>query len=90
LIQITAVLCVMSFILHLNNAPVAQPFGRSLAFLATPLVLFGVFRYVQLLIVEDSGGDPSQLLLRDRALVLSGLLIVLSVPVALLVSRSGG
>jgi decaprenyl-phosphate phosphoribosyltransferase len=89
LIMITAVLCVMSFILHLNSAPVAQPFGHSLAFLATPLILFGVFRYVQLLIVEDSGGDPSRLLFRDRALVLSGLLIALCVPVALLVSGAG-
>jgi decaprenyl-phosphate phosphoribosyltransferase len=89
LILITAVLCVMSFILHLNNAPVAQPFGHSLAFLATPLVLFGVFRYVQLLIVEESGGDPSRLLFHDRVLLLSGLLMALCVPVALLVSGSG-
>jgi 4-hydroxybenzoate polyprenyltransferase len=84
LILIAAVLSVLSFIFHLRSAAVVQPFGYTMAFLATPLVLFGLFRYLQLLIVENAGGDPSRILFRDRALRYTGLLIAACVPGALL------
>ncbi len=47
--------------------------------LTIPFVLYGIFRYLYLIHVKQKGGDPSELLLRDRPLVIVIVLWGLSV-----------
>jgi hypothetical protein len=42
--------------------------------LTIPFVLYGIFRYLYLLQVEQSGGAPEELLLSDRPLQISIIL----------------
>jgi hypothetical protein len=39
-----------------------------------PLALFGLFRYLQLVLVHENGDNPVRLLVRDPALVINSLL----------------
>ena len=48
--------------------------------LTIPFVIYGVFRYLYLIHVEDAGGAPEELILKDRpllaTLILWGMLSV--------------
>ena len=46
--------------------------------LTLPFVLYGIFRYLYLLYRRQLGGNPSDLLLNDRALLLNTVLWMLS------------
>ena len=55
--------------------------------LTIPFVLYGVFRYLYLVYVEDGGGAPEDLLLRDRPLLVNTGLWLASSATILLFSR---
>ena len=60
-------------------------------FVATiPIVVFGVFRYLFLIYHENDGGDPADILLRDRAMQVDILLWGGTVFVLLLIALSQG
>jgi hypothetical protein len=42
--------------------------------LTIPFVLYGIFRYLHLIHVENAGGSPDELILTDRPLLLTLLL----------------
>jgi hypothetical protein len=44
-----------------------------------PFVLYGIFRYLYLLYRREQGGNPSDLLLSDRALLINTVLWMLAV-----------
>ncbi|MFJ5987360.1 UbiA prenyltransferase family protein [Lentzea sp. NPDC092896] len=88
LTQLTAVLTMISFVGYLRSSAVTQPFGEIALLLCTPFVLFGLFRYVQILSVEGGGGNPTRILVRDRGMVASGLLAVAGVAAAALLTSS--
>jgi 4-hydroxybenzoate polyprenyltransferase len=48
-----------------------------------PFVLYGIFRYIYLVGVEGEGGSPDETLLRDKPILATGVLYVLSVIVVL-------
>jgi 4-hydroxybenzoate polyprenyltransferase len=50
------------------DAPLGS-FAVQAAPICAPFVLFGLFRYLQVLVVERGGADPVRVLLRDRALL---------------------
>jgi len=52
---------------------VAKFHGRPL-YLTIPFVLYGIFRYLYLMYAEEKGGNPSELLLKDRATLVNVLL----------------
>jgi hypothetical protein len=56
--------------------------------LTIPFVLYGIFRYLYLIHVRHEGGDPSELLFRDRPLLTAILLWGLTVVVILLANRA--
>ena len=47
--------------------------------LTLPFVLYGIFRYLYLLYRHQLGGNPSELFLSDRALLLNTLFWILTV-----------
>lgn len=74
LMVLSAVLAVGSYLLYLRTeAPLAE-YGLAAAVLSAPLALFGLFRYLQLVLVGEGGENPVRLLLRDPALVVNALL----------------
>ncbi|HLQ67306.1 MAG TPA: decaprenyl-phosphate phosphoribosyltransferase [Candidatus Limnocylindrales bacterium] len=52
---------------------VAKFHGRPL-FVTIPFVLYGIFRYLYLMYAEEKGGNPTELLLTDRATLINVLL----------------
>jgi 4-hydroxybenzoate polyprenyltransferase len=74
LLLVSATLSVVAYLGFLNSATTAQPFGRIAMFLTVPFGIFAVFRYLQILLVENGGGNPTRILLRDVRIAVSGLL----------------
>jgi 4-hydroxybenzoate polyprenyltransferase len=84
LLAVNAILAVMTFLLYLRfDAPVGGH-HTLLSIVAAPLALFGVFRYLQAVLVRQRGGDPVDALLRDRLLLADVALLALVVGIALL------
>ncbi|MGV9316270.1 UbiA prenyltransferase family protein [Streptomyces sp. NPDC003691] len=78
LIVLIAGLTAVSYLLFLYEDPVFTGAARTTALLTALCAIFGLARYLQVLLVEEGGGNPVRVLLRDRVnLVNSGLWAVL-------------
>ena len=53
--------------------------------LTVPHVLYGVFRYIYLVTEHNEGGAPDETLLKDRPILFTGLLYIITVFIVLLV-----
>lgn len=60
-------------LLYLNDAATAPPQADTLLLLSVPLAIFGLARYLQLVVVRQDGGDPVKLL-RDPVILVTALL----------------
>jgi decaprenyl-phosphate phosphoribosyltransferase len=82
LLGLTAALTSTTFLLYLNtDAPLGDWRPVTLA-VVVPLGLLAAFRYLQSVLVLQSGGDPVRALLRDRMIVASAVLIGTTLTVA--------
>ena len=76
----------MAYALYTMSLETAARLGTTRLPLTIPFVLYGLFRYLYLLYRRDLGGNPSEHLLTDRALLAAvamwGMMVValLSVP----------
>jgi 4-hydroxybenzoate polyprenyltransferase len=68
LIQLTAVLTAMAFLMHLRGEAQLGVYAEPAMLASVPLVLFALARYIQVVLVRGVG-DPVRVLLRDRAIV---------------------
>jgi len=74
LMQLAAALAVGSYLLYLRDeAPLGAHASIAVVLLA-PMAAFGLFRYLQLVLVHHAGGKPVRILVRDPALVANTLL----------------
>lgn len=73
LIGLCAGLTVIAFLLHLQQS-VGTPYADLAVLGSTPFALFAMARYLQLLHVHGGGGEPTRILLRDRAMLVNSLL----------------
>ncbi|ARQ72674.1 prenyltransferase [Streptomyces marincola] len=87
LIVLCAGVTVTAFLIHLQQA--ADPRAADLAvYGSAPLALFAMARYLQLLQVHgDRGGEPTRILLRDRAMLVNSLLWALLLGGTLIVNH---
>jgi decaprenyl-phosphate phosphoribosyltransferase len=69
LLGCTCLLAITAYLLYLRNDAPLGVYAEAMMLLSLPAVLFGFFRYLQLVMVHRSGGDPVRTLLRDRALL---------------------
>ncbi|MBT2489839.1 UbiA prenyltransferase family protein [Streptomyces sp. ISL-96] len=73
LIGLCASVTVVAFLFHLQQS-VGNPYADLAVLGSAPFALFAMARYLQLLHVNGGGGEPTRILLRDRAMVVNSLL----------------
>ena len=66
LLTVVAASTIMAYSLYTFSAPNLP--GSYLMMLTIPFVLYGVFRYLYLIQIKNGGGEPEELLLKDRPL----------------------
>ncbi len=86
-IAIVAAATILAYALYTLSAETVARFGTNALGLTIPLVMFGVFRYLDLVYNDNRGGRPEHILLTDSILIVT---IVLYVVVAGLVFAFGG
>ena len=74
MIAVVTASTVMAYALYTMWPETVAKFQTSLLPLTLPFVLYGVFRYLYLMYRRDLGGNPSDLLLSDRALLVNTIL----------------
>jgi 4-hydroxybenzoate polyprenyltransferase len=76
LTSIVASSTIMAYSLYTFTSP-ALP-GNNLMMLTIPLVIFGMFRYVFLSHSQNAGGSPEETFLKDRPLIVTIVLWIVS------------
>ncbi|NLB18207.1 MAG: decaprenyl-phosphate phosphoribosyltransferase [Syntrophomonadaceae bacterium] len=70
---------VVSYALYTMDPHVVETFATNNLFFTLPFVVFGVFRYLYLVLRHNRGGDPTELVLRDTTMIVTLLLWFISV-----------
>src|SRR5216684_809759 len=78
MISVVTASTVTAYALYTMSADTVAKFHTRLLPLTLPFVLYGIFRYLYLLYRRDLGGNPSDLLVNDRALLVDALLWMLA------------
>jgi len=61
----------VAYLIFTTDQFVIARFGTENLFYTTPLVILGILRYLQITLVEEKSGSPTEIVLRDRFLILS-------------------
>ena len=78
MISVVTASTVTAYSLYTMSPETVAKFHTRLLPLTLPFVLYGIFRYLYLLYRRDLGGNPSDLFVNDRALLLDALLWMLA------------
>jgi hypothetical protein len=70
MIIISSTLAIVFYGLYSISAEVVQRIGGYEMFYSTPFVIYGIFRYLYLIHVRESGGEPEDVLLLDLPLLI--------------------
>ncbi|MFC6082689.1 UbiA prenyltransferase family protein [Sphaerisporangium aureirubrum] len=73
LMVLGGVLTATTFMLYLSDRRFAEPHTDAALIVSLPCVVFALARYLQVVVVEQGGGDPVRTLLRDRVLLVTSL-----------------
>ena len=87
MIAVVTASTLMAYALYTVAPETQARLGTTLLPLTVPFVLYGIFRYLYLLYRRDLGGNPSEHLLTDRALLLDIALWGVTVVIVLYVAR---
>src|SRR5918995_1040905 len=79
MIAVVTASTVTAYALYTMSPETVAKFHTSLLPATLPFVLYGIFRYLYLLYRRQLGGNPSEILVRDRALLLNTLLWLIAV-----------
>jgi 4-hydroxybenzoate polyprenyltransferase len=74
LIAVVTTSTLVTYALYTMDPAVHQKLGTPYLPLTIPFVLYGIFRYLYLVHQKQEGGDPSQIIFSDRALLVDVLL----------------
>lgn len=69
LLVFSAVLAIVTFLLFLGDQSFPAPYDSLAVSLSLPFAVYGLFRYLQVLVMDAGGGNPVRTLFRDRVLV---------------------
>jgi 4-hydroxybenzoate polyprenyltransferase len=78
MISVCTASTLVAYAIYTASPEVMSKLGTDKLYLTVPFVLFGIFRYLYLVHQCDEGGNPTQLLLSDRPLLLDLLLWLLT------------
>ena len=87
LIAIVAASTVIAYALYTLNAETVARFGTNGLGFTIPFVMFGIFRYLDLVYNGEAGGRPEQILLTDRILIGTILLYLLAAAAVFLLAN---
>ncbi|MFI7434838.1 UbiA prenyltransferase family protein [Micromonospora haikouensis] len=73
LIVLCAAVAISGFLGHVQ-ATIPTPYQALALVGSTPFALFAVARYLQVVVVDGDGGEPTRVLLKDRAMLVNALL----------------
>src|SRR5260370_24542060 len=90
MISVVTASTVTAYALYTMSAETVAKFHTRLLPLTLPFVLYGIFRYLYLLYPRDLGGNPSDLLVNDPALLVDALLWMLATLASIHGSRCTG
>ena len=79
LIAVVTASTVTAYALYTMSPETVAKFHTQLLPATLPFVLYGIFRYLYLLYHKRIGGNPSEVVLRDRALLINSCLWLLMV-----------
>jgi 4-hydroxybenzoate polyprenyltransferase len=79
MIAVVTASTVTAYALYTMSPETVAKFGTRLLPATLPFVLYGIFRYLYLLYRRQLGGNPSELFLNDRALLLNACLWIVAV-----------
>jgi len=74
MIAVVTASTVVAYAIYTVSPEVREKLGTDKLYLTIPFVLFGIFRYLYLVHQREEGGNPTQLLLSDRPLLVDMLL----------------
>lgn len=74
LIGVVTPAVVVCYLLYVISPDVQHKLGTPYLYLTTPFVIYGIFRYLYLIHLEEQGGSPTHILLTDRPIVVTVLL----------------
>ncbi|MGD8815963.1 MAG: decaprenyl-phosphate phosphoribosyltransferase, partial [Acidobacteriota bacterium] len=80
---ISAGATLLSYALYTADAETVEKFGDNRLLLTLPLVMYGLFHYLDLVQRDEAAGDPAAALLHDRPLAITVLLYAALVVVLL-------
>jgi len=83
MIAVVTASTVVAYAIWTVSPEIREKLGTEKLYLTIPFVLFGIFRYLYLVHQREEGGNPTQLLLTDRPLLLDVLLWIITVAVLL-------
>ncbi|WP_229402370.1 UbiA prenyltransferase family protein [Micromonospora okii] len=89
LMQLSAALTAGSYLLYLRDEAPLGAYDATAVVVLTPMAVFGLFRYLQLVLVQNAGGNPVRTL-RDPVLVTNTALWAVLSGVLLLAARGQG
>jgi 4-hydroxybenzoate polyprenyltransferase len=90
MISVVTASTVTAYALYTMSPETVAKFHTRLLPLTLPFVLYGIFRYLYLLYRRDLGGNPSDLVVGDKALLLDALLWMLATFAIIYGSRWAG
>jgi 4-hydroxybenzoate polyprenyltransferase len=79
LTAITVAVTILSYSIYTIWPDTVAYFGTDKLLYTIPFVFYGLGRYLYLVLEKDGGGDPSEMLLNDRSILLTVLLWILAV-----------
>jgi len=83
LIGVVTPAVLVCYLLYVISPEVEEKLGTHYLYLTTPFVIYGIFRYLYLIHLEQQGGSPTTIMLTDRP-ILATVLLWLATAIALL------
>ncbi|MCP4566931.1 MAG: decaprenyl-phosphate phosphoribosyltransferase [FCB group bacterium] len=74
LIGVVTPAVLVCYLIYVISPEVQQKLNTPYLYLTTPFVIYGIFRYLYLIHLEEGGGSPTRLLLTDRPILLTVVL----------------
>ncbi len=84
---VSAGAAIVTYSLYTMADETVMRFETEWLILTTPMAIYGVFRYLHLILIEKDGGDPTKIVLTDKPFVINGILWLVTVAAILYFSK---